>query len=344
MHRTLLVFVPLLALLLPGLARARPTVVVFDIEDQTRTFKKQELRTLQQVLAGKMVERRQLQVVPRGVLRAALTKMRRWRCVDWKCQQAVARGLKAHYVMATKVLKLGSKCMVMGSLYNIRTSLLQHSASITAGCKLDAMVTVMDRLPGRLTGKLRLHRLPVQPARRVAPVSPVKRVKRFKKRAPVKGARRAAVKKAGDFDEPGIGESVKAPVVRTPPKKVVKDEARQKVRRRKPMPMWPALAAAGVGVVGLSLGISFIALDGTGHGCDGDPLADYSNCEQLWDTGTMGWIFTGLGIGALATSGVLFYFHYAGKKKEQRSAASVPSFTVMPTANGGLYVGAAGRF
>lgn len=301
-------------LLLPGLVEARTTVAVFDIEDQTRRLKKQELRTLQDLLAGKLVERRSLQVVPREALRAALTKKRRRRCFDWKCQKAVAGSLEARYVMATKIIKLGRKCMVMGSLYNIKTSLLQHSASIKSGCKLDDLAAVMERLPLKLTGKLGGGKKP---------------------------AGGASTGSTAEFDEPGIGADE---VAKPGPRKVegVAPVA-EPVRRRKPMPLWPGLAAAGVGVVGLTLGIPFIALDGTGHNCEGDALNDYSNCEELWDTGTMGWIFTGLGVGALATSGLLLYFHYFAGAKEKR-AGTLPAFTVMPTERGGLFVGAAGRF
>lgn len=318
MHRTiLLLFSPLLL----HSSTAMATVAVFDIEDQTRRLKKQELRTLVELLASKLVERRSLQVIPREVLRQALHKKKRWRCFDWKCQKAVAKSLGARYVMTTKVIKLGKKCMVMGSLYNIKTSLLQHSASIKSGCKLDALAAVMERLPVKLTGKLR-----------------------GKVRRKVRPARRSATGSPSHFDEPGIGAGKPVSKTKTKTRKVVSAGPRNPPpRARKPMPQWPALAAAGVGLVGLSLGIPFIALDGTGHNCTGDALSDYSNCEKLWDTGTMGWIFTGLGIGALATSGVLFYFHYSTKSKETR-AASLPVFSVTPTANGGLFVGATGRF
>ncbi len=315
MHRFLLTL--FLLTLLPGSAAAGSTVAVFDIEDQTRRLKKHQLRTLQEMLASKLVERRRLQVIPRDVLRAALAKKRRWRCFDWKCQKPVAKGLKANYVMATKILKLGKKCLVMGSLYNIKTSLLQYSASLKSGCKLDALATAMEKLPARLTGKLKIH----------------------------KPVRRAKVTSPGEFDEPGIGAGEKAAKPKKGAKVKVDDVEldERPTRARKPMPLWPGLAAAGVGVVGLTLGIPFIALDGTGHNCDGADTADYSNCEQLWNTGTMGWIFTGMGIGALATSGVLLYFHYFSRDREQR-AASVPAFTVTPTPDGGLFVGATGRF
>ncbi len=345
---------------------ARPTVVVFDIEDQTRRLKRADLRTLHQLLAGKLVERQRVQVVPHGVLRATLAKKRRWRCVDWKCQKMVALDLKANYVMATKILRLGSKCLVMGSIYNMKTSLLQRSASIKAGCSLDALVAVMERLPARLApGKLRITRVkspraktprakaPARkaPARRVWVRKKPARKKPLRKKKPARVAKvrkkpAPAVKKAStraDFDEPGIGTARKVPKAR--PAKPARSAAvavKEPPRRRRAMPMWPAIAAAGVGVVGLSVGIPLAALDGTGHGCTGPDEPDYANCEQLWDTGTVGWIFTGLGIGALATSGVLFYFHYFGKK--ERQTASLPSLTITPTANGGLYVGAGGRF
>ena len=342
-------------------------MVLFDIEDQTRRIKRNDLKTLHQLLAGKLVERQRVQVVPHGVLRATLAKKRRWRCVDWKCQEMVAHELKAHYVMATKILRLGKKCLVMGSIYNMKTSLLQRSASIKAGCTLEALVAVMERLPARLApGKLRITKMPARkpikkaavrkaPARKPVKKAAVRkaparkpvwsRVSKIRKKKAMKKAaarKKKPVKKAAApaFDEPGIGTAHKVPKASAKPAAVAVKEPPPS--RRRAMPMWPAIAAAGVGVVGLSIGIPFIALDGTGHSCAGPDEPGYANCEQLWDTGTVGWIFTGLGLGALATSGVLFYFHYFGKK--ERRAASLPSLTITPTANGGLYVGAGGRF
>ncbi len=108
-------------------------------------------------------------------------------------------------------------------------------------------------------------------------------------------------------------------------------------------PLWPALLTAGVGVAGLGAGIPFIVMDGTGAECVGDPRPDLRNCTRLYNTGTMGWVFTGVGIGALAASGVLMYLHFSSKPKE-RASAEVQTFVVTPTRTGGIVFGATGRF
>ena len=321
--RCLAIFTLAALLLAPGLARAG-TVVVFDVEDQTRRLKKNELRTLVELLAGKLAERRALQVVPREVLAAELAKKRRWRCFDWSCQSRVARGLKARYVLATRVIRLGQGCMVMGSLYNLQTSLLQQATSIKSGCKLEQLAAVMDRLPVRLTRRLRMDKS--RPRSRT-------------------GAKpRPEGSSAANFDEPGMGTGHKVTRPRLGPKPQVAEPVEEPAPPPRSMPLWPALVAAGAGVVGLSLGIPFIALDGTGHNCEGPEQDNYAHCADLWDTGAAGWIFTGLGLGALATAGVLYYFHRASRAAGGGREASLPALMMTPSADGGFVVGAAGRF
>ncbi len=119
---------------------------------------------------------------------------------------------------------------------------------------------------------------------------------------------------------------------------------RPAVTPRKPWPLWPSLVAAGVGLVGLGVGIPLIALDGEPALCRNDkPNADLSNCSELYATGTGGWVLTGAGLAALATSGVLFYLYYASRPQEQRAAA-VDNLILSPTVDGGFVLGATGRF
>jgi hypothetical protein len=99
---------------------------------------------------------------------------------------------------------------------------------------------------------------------------------------------------------------------------------------------------AGVGVVGLATGIPLIAIDGDGTNCAGEPLPNYAHCQDLYSTGAGGWVLTGVGIAALAASGVMFYLHFSSKPKE--APAGVQSFLISPTTEGGVVIGASGRF
>jgi hypothetical protein len=121
-------------------------------------------------------------------------------------------------------------------------------------------------------------------------------------------------------------------------------------------PLWPAIAAAGVGVAGLAIGIPLISLNGDWTNCEGEPRADGRNCRDQYSTSGVGWTFTSMGIAGLATSGVFFYLYFTSDKRKMTSHRSVDqlrrraagsiilrSVQVSPM-RGGLYLGAGGRF
>jgi len=108
-------------------------------------------------------------------------------------------------------------------------------------------------------------------------------------------------------------------------------------------PLWPALVAAGVGVVGLSAGVPLLALDGDYTNCQGPPRADGRNCADLYATAAPGWVLTGMGIAGLAASGVLFYLHFSSKGTSQEQAAGLSHISLMPSARG-MMAGVGGRF
>ena len=115
-------------------------------------------------------------------------------------------------------------------------------------------------------------------------------------------------------------------------------------RQPRQWPLWPALAASGVGVLGLAVGIPLIAMDGGGTNCrGGDALPDKTNCKDLYSTKGGGWALTAMGLGSLIGSGVLFYLHYGRSSKEQRQA-HLDQIGVSPVIEGGAVLGASGRF
>lgn len=108
-------------------------------------------------------------------------------------------------------------------------------------------------------------------------------------------------------------------------------------------PLWPAIVAGGVGVVGIVVGAPLVAIDGNGTNCRGDARPDNRNCADLYKTAGGGWTLTAMGIAGLATSGVLLYLHLSTRPKEGRSA-SIETLAVTPVPEGGVMVGAGGRF
>lgn len=114
--------------------------------------------------------------------------------------------------------------------------------------------------------------------------------------------------------------------------------------KKRAWPLWPAILTASLGVVGIAVGAPLVAIDGNGTNCRGEPREDLRNCQDLYATAAGGWTLTGLGLGSLAASGVLFYLHFSSKPKEQPRAATLDRFSFAPLPEGGIAFGAAGRF
>lgn len=136
----------------------------------------------------------------------------------------------------------------------------------------------------------------------------------------------------------------KTPIITkvTPPITTPKAGAKREGRR---WPLWPVLAAAGVGVLGLAVGIPLVAMDGDPTNCRGEPRPDGRNCQDVYSTSGAGWTFTTMGIAGLATAGVLFYLYLTSPKRDATTAGLpwLHRVSIAP-AQGGLLMGASGTF
>lgn len=131
--------------------------------------------------------------------------------------------------------------------------------------------------------------------------------------------------------------TTKKPVVGAKPKRPATSGSR--------WPLWPTLAAAGVGVLGLAVGIPLLSMDGDPTNCRGEPRPDGRNCADVYSTSGAGWAMTTIGIAGLATAGVLAYFYFTSGKREKASAWLRGQRTVAVTPlDGGLMLGAGGTF
>jgi len=138
------------------------------------------------------------------------------------------------------------------------------------------------------------------------------------------------------------------PVVKPKPRVVKVDDPDQKTDEvTRPWPLWPALVAGGVGLVGLGVGIPLVALDGEGAVCRGPANDLKTNCSELYNTGTAGWLMTGLGLAAHGAGAVLTILHltvHGPSDEPEKQEAGIQSVVFSPSPSGGFILGASGRF
>jgi hypothetical protein len=152
---------PLLGWLLLTAAGARaderPIVAVFQIQLKMVQLDAGTLDALTDYLAAAVSEGGHLRVVPPGDIRSALKAKQAesyQECYEQACQIELGRELAANKTLATSVLKLGDKCTVTASLYDLKTQATDRSAmadavDCTPGGLKAAIAAVAERISGR---------------------------------------------------------------------------------------------------------------------------------------------------------------------------------------------------
>ena len=236
-----------------------------------------------------------------------------------------------------------SKVEVVGKSYTIEVRLYQGSTLMGSGkghcdiCTVSEAVGTMAKVATELG--TRTEEPPTDsPGIRAAP-KPKPKAKPKAKPKPKAKAKPVAKRKP---------KPKRKPVVKPKPRIVKVDDPDQKTGEvTRPWPLWPALVAGGVGLVGLGVGIPLVALDGEGAVCRGPAKDDKTNCSELYNTGTAGWLITGLGLVAHGAGAVLTILHLTvrGSSDEpEKQEAGIQSVVFSPSPSGGFILGASGRF
>ena len=110
----------------------KPIVAVFDVDCSTRVKLPAEARKgLADYISSRLTESGQYVVVPRDQLKKRLVaeKANSYReCFDQSCQIEIGRELAAEKTLATKVVKLGKRCTVTLTLYDLLRSTTEIAA------------------------------------------------------------------------------------------------------------------------------------------------------------------------------------------------------------------------
>jgi hypothetical protein len=154
-------------------ASDRPIVAVFDVEVKGLKMDPKVLDRLTDYLGALMAERG-YKVVPRSQLRERLRQEKKGsyrRCYDQVCQIDIGKEMAAQKSLATQVLKIGSKCKVTVTLFDLLQSASEGAGTTSGGCNEDGVVESLEKDVANLLGG-GPQAAPVRPELGVEPPEP----------------------------------------------------------------------------------------------------------------------------------------------------------------------------
>ncbi len=133
----------------------KPVIAVFNIIDSSGVLNAASIEQLTNYFTVKLAESGRFVVVPKSDIEAALRAQKRAsykECFDQSCQIEVGKELAAQKTLRTQIVKLGSKCAVTGTLYDLRLAASEKAASKKSDCTEDGLVSALERLALALSG------------------------------------------------------------------------------------------------------------------------------------------------------------------------------------------------
>ena len=145
-------------LALPALAGdEKPIVAVFPIEAKQVKIRRKTLEILNVFLPARMAASGAFQIVPPRDLHDRLRKQKKASyklCYDHNCQIELGRELAAQKTLATQIMKIGKKCVVTTTLYDLKKAATERGATYEGKCTEEGLMTSV---------KIVVHELAKQP-------------------------------------------------------------------------------------------------------------------------------------------------------------------------------------
>ncbi len=145
-----------LAAPLAAAAAEPPVVAVFSVEDARADgtqLAQHSLAALTEYLASRLSRDGKLRVVPDADIRRALADRKAASyapCIDATCQIEVGRELAAQKSIATRVVELGGNCIVILTIYDLRTATADRSFDEEGACSVEAIQDALKRIAAQL--------------------------------------------------------------------------------------------------------------------------------------------------------------------------------------------------
>ena len=137
-------------------ARRQEILAVFDVQDAAGRFSARKLEQMTDYLAVKMTDIAGYRVVPRDQLRQRLQDQKTSgykKCFDESCQIELGRAVSAQKSLATKMLRLGSKCAITATLYDLKTETTVAAASVDSDCREDSLMSGLEEIARKLAAR-----------------------------------------------------------------------------------------------------------------------------------------------------------------------------------------------
>jgi hypothetical protein len=128
-------------------------VAVLDIRDSAGRLGAETRRQLSRYLAAAVSRVSTFRVIPPRQLRQRLSAEKKksfQNCYDDACRIELGKALSAQKVLATDLLRMGDRCVLTASLYELKTETVEKSAVVETGCSDEALVDGVKEMTGQL--------------------------------------------------------------------------------------------------------------------------------------------------------------------------------------------------
>jgi hypothetical protein len=141
----------------PALAgEEKPIVAVFPIEAKQVKIRRKTLEVLNVFLPARMAASGAFQIVPRRELADRMRQQKKASyklCYDQKCQIELGRELAAQKTLSTQIMKIGKKCVVTSSLYDLKKAATERGATFEGKCSEEGLMISVKNIVCQLSQK-----------------------------------------------------------------------------------------------------------------------------------------------------------------------------------------------
>ena len=139
----------------PASNRPPAIVAVLDIQDSAGRLGAETRRQLSRYIAAAVSRASAFRVIPPRQLRQRLSAEKKKSfqdCYDDACRIELGKALSAQKVLATDLLRMGDRCVLTASLYELKTETVEKSALVETDCSDESLIDGVKDMTDQLGG------------------------------------------------------------------------------------------------------------------------------------------------------------------------------------------------